>query len=250
MVTPLSAALDWVMDKSLVLGYTRLGPRIRRSWWPDDPRPASLAGRHVLVTGASGGLGLATAQQLAGRIFTNTGLPDESVFATSLAELAATDRPLRLFSEAGRWQSVARGHAGSRDTKAKIDGLFNDCFDHGLFDCLSGNLDLGDYFGHGRSLLTQVGRVANACTKLDDAKASYAIGDAQCALQLLENAVRPMKLNQVIFGIGLMVDLKRHSAIAVIMVADDCAALLNHRLDVAANLRTRCLLGLGVEHQH
>ncbi len=66
------------------------------------------------------------AQQLAGRIFTNTGLPDESVFATSLAELAATDRPLRLFSEAGRWQSVVRGHAGSRDTKAKIDGLFND----------------------------------------------------------------------------------------------------------------------------
>lgn len=57
--------LDWVMDKSLVLGYTRLGPRIRRSWWPADPRPASLAGRHVLVTGASGGLGLAAAQQLA-----------------------------------------------------------------------------------------------------------------------------------------------------------------------------------------
>lgn len=54
------------MDKSLVLGYTRLGPRLRRSWWPADPRPACLAGRHVLVTGASGGLGLAAATQLAG----------------------------------------------------------------------------------------------------------------------------------------------------------------------------------------
>ncbi|WP_406830489.1 SDR family NAD(P)-dependent oxidoreductase [Pedococcus sp. KACC 23699] len=58
-------ALDWAMDKSLVLGYTRLGPRLRRSWWPADPRPACLAGRHVLVTGASGGLGLAAAQQIA-----------------------------------------------------------------------------------------------------------------------------------------------------------------------------------------
>src|SRR4051812_16859768 len=65
MPTSLSGALDWAMDKSLVLGYTRLGPRLRRSWWPDDPRPASLAGRHVLVTGASGGLGLAAAKQLA-----------------------------------------------------------------------------------------------------------------------------------------------------------------------------------------
>jgi len=52
------------MDKSLVLGYTKLGPRIRRSWWPSDPRPGCLAGRHVLVTGASGGLGLATAAGL------------------------------------------------------------------------------------------------------------------------------------------------------------------------------------------
>ena len=52
------------MDKSLVIGYTKLGPRIRRSWWPSDPRPGCLAGRHVLVTGASGGLGLATAAGL------------------------------------------------------------------------------------------------------------------------------------------------------------------------------------------
>ena len=57
-----AAALDWVMDKSLVLGYSRLGPTVRRAWWPDDPMPGALAGRHVLVTGASGGLGLATAR--------------------------------------------------------------------------------------------------------------------------------------------------------------------------------------------
>lgn len=60
-----AAALDWVMDKSLVLGYTRVGPALRRAWWPHDPAPGALVGRHVLVTGASGGLGLATARGLA-----------------------------------------------------------------------------------------------------------------------------------------------------------------------------------------
>lgn len=64
MVTALTSAVDWAMDKSLVLGYTKLGPRLRRSWWPSDPRPGCLAGRHVLVTGASGGLGLAAAAGL------------------------------------------------------------------------------------------------------------------------------------------------------------------------------------------
>ena len=60
-----AAALDWVMDKSLVLGYTKIGPAVRRVWWPHDAVPGALVGRHVLVTGASGGLGLATARGLA-----------------------------------------------------------------------------------------------------------------------------------------------------------------------------------------
>ncbi|MEW1954984.1 SDR family NAD(P)-dependent oxidoreductase [Terrabacter sp. NPDC080008] len=66
MVLPeVASALDWVMDKSLVLGYTKIGPAVRRAWWPADPEPGALAGRHVLVTGASGGLGLASARGLA-----------------------------------------------------------------------------------------------------------------------------------------------------------------------------------------
>src|SRR5690349_8947659 len=60
-----AAAVDWLMDKSLVLGYTKIGPAVRRAWWPADPSPGALVGRHVLVTGASGGLGLATARGLA-----------------------------------------------------------------------------------------------------------------------------------------------------------------------------------------
>ncbi|GAA2022054.1 SDR family NAD(P)-dependent oxidoreductase [Terrabacter terrae] len=60
-----AGALDWVMDKSLVLGYSKIGPALRRAWWPADPAATALVGRHVLVTGASGGLGLAAARGFA-----------------------------------------------------------------------------------------------------------------------------------------------------------------------------------------
>lgn len=58
--------LDRFLDRSLVLGYTSLGYRIRsRSWEDNDPRPGSLTGKRALVTGARGGLGEAAALGLA-----------------------------------------------------------------------------------------------------------------------------------------------------------------------------------------
>lgn len=57
--------LDTVLDRSVVLGYTRIGPMLRRRWWPHDPEPNSMAGRTVLVTGSTSGLGEATAAGLA-----------------------------------------------------------------------------------------------------------------------------------------------------------------------------------------
>lgn len=65
MPSPLTSALDTALDKSLVLGYTKIGPALRRHWWPADPEPGALVGRHVVVTGASGGLGLAAAAGIA-----------------------------------------------------------------------------------------------------------------------------------------------------------------------------------------
>ena len=55
------------MDRSLVLGYTAIGLRVRRTLpgWPTDPRPGVLVDKHVLVTGASSGLGIATVEGLA-----------------------------------------------------------------------------------------------------------------------------------------------------------------------------------------
>jgi NAD(P)-dependent dehydrogenase (short-subunit alcohol dehydrogenase family) len=59
-------ALDAVLDRTVVGGYTRIGYRLRSRDWPaDDPRPDALRGRVVVVTGGGAGLGKATALSMA-----------------------------------------------------------------------------------------------------------------------------------------------------------------------------------------
>ena len=58
---PLTAGLDWLLDRTVVPGYSRVGSALRRHWWPDDPAPGALKGTTVAVTGANSGLGRATA---------------------------------------------------------------------------------------------------------------------------------------------------------------------------------------------
>ncbi|MGN6607589.1 MAG: SDR family NAD(P)-dependent oxidoreductase [Jatrophihabitans sp.] len=54
------AIADTLLDRSLVLGYSRIGYALRRRDWSALP-PDALVGRTVAVTGANAGLGLATA---------------------------------------------------------------------------------------------------------------------------------------------------------------------------------------------
>ena len=63
---PVTDLIDGAMDRALVVGYTRIGSGLRRRWWPADPAPDSLAGKNVLVTGATAGIGLAMARAFAG----------------------------------------------------------------------------------------------------------------------------------------------------------------------------------------
>lgn len=58
--------VDRILDRSLLGGYSAIGYRLRsRSWPEDDPAPGSLVDKRVLVTGAGGGLGEATALGIA-----------------------------------------------------------------------------------------------------------------------------------------------------------------------------------------
>lgn len=65
-MTAFRAALDTALDRTVLPGYSRIGYWVRRTSWPaDDPRPDALRGRTAIVTGASSGLGKATALGLA-----------------------------------------------------------------------------------------------------------------------------------------------------------------------------------------
>jgi dehydrogenase/reductase SDR family member 12 len=57
--------LDDALDRSVVLGYTKLGSRLRRLWWPADPGRRAMAGKRVVVTGATAGIGEAIAVSFA-----------------------------------------------------------------------------------------------------------------------------------------------------------------------------------------
>jgi len=60
-VTGVHRVLDGALDRSVVLGYTKIGPRVRRLWWPEDPGPNAMAAKRVVVTGATAGIGEAIA---------------------------------------------------------------------------------------------------------------------------------------------------------------------------------------------
>lgn len=83
--------LDTLLDRSVVLGYSKIGYRLRSRTWPaDDPAPNALVGKTAVVTGARTGLGKATAAGLA-RLGATVHLVvrDAAKAAATVAELRA-----------------------------------------------------------------------------------------------------------------------------------------------------------------
>lgn len=57
----LTNALDTMLDRGTTSRHSRLGSIAPGHWWPDDADGGSLTGRRVVVTGATAGVGRATA---------------------------------------------------------------------------------------------------------------------------------------------------------------------------------------------
>jgi hypothetical protein len=66
------------------------------------------------------------AEQLAARVIENKGKPIEGVFGPTIAKIETRERPLRLFSAAAKWDSIAKLHAGWWDTNDMIRGVRQD----------------------------------------------------------------------------------------------------------------------------
>ncbi|WP_019972368.1 SDR family NAD(P)-dependent oxidoreductase [Mycobacterium sp. 141] len=63
-----AAVVDELLDRTIALGYSRVGIGLRQRFWPTpDSASETLAGATVLVTGANSGIGRAIAAGLAAR---------------------------------------------------------------------------------------------------------------------------------------------------------------------------------------
>ncbi len=65
-------------------------------------------------------------EQLVDQVFTASGEADEGAVGATLARLRSSDRPLRLFSEAGRWSQAAGSHADKSTTLRRGAAVFRD----------------------------------------------------------------------------------------------------------------------------
>ncbi len=123
----LESALDTVLDRSLVLGYTKIGPRLRRRWWAADPEPGALLGRRVVVTGATSGIGEAMVSSFAalGATVHVLGRNREKVRRV-VAEVRAAQPGADLVEEVCDIGDLDAVRAWTDDLTSRIDGL------HGL----------------------------------------------------------------------------------------------------------------------
>jgi hypothetical protein len=65
-------------------------------------------------------------EQVLARVYVEKNGINDQTFATTMSRLGSTEHPLRLFSEAARWRTMASDQANWFDTRDKIKGIYND----------------------------------------------------------------------------------------------------------------------------
>lgn len=68
----------------------------------------------------------AAAEQLVARLYKPDGNIDEGAFAATMSRLGSSKHPLRLFSESGRWRSIASTQDRKAQVAEKVRGVFDD----------------------------------------------------------------------------------------------------------------------------
>src|SRR5271163_302024 len=92
--------------------------------------------------------------------------------------------------------------------------------------------------------------VGSARGELDDSEAYDLVGDPQRAVEVLEQLRRGVELQQVVLGVGLVIDRVGQRADAPLVVTQELATGLDRRARIGDDLRARRLLDLGVEEDH
>lgn len=127
--------IDRVLDRTVVLGYSRLGYAIRRRRWAEgDPRPGALEGRTALVTGGGSGLGEATVLGLArlgARVHVLVRSPERAAHAVARIEQQLRDEgrvaELRVercdVSDPEAVDAFADDFCAGEDSQAELDVL-------------------------------------------------------------------------------------------------------------------------------
>ena len=124
---PVKGLLDGAMDRAPVLGYTKIGPGLRRRWWPAGPHPDALVGKTVVVSGATAGIGREMA-----RMFANLGAtvhvlgrsPDKvRRTVTEISEQVPGSNVVGEVCDVSDLEAVANWTTDFSDRVAALDGL-------------------------------------------------------------------------------------------------------------------------------
>lgn len=122
--------IDALLELAVVPSFSRIGPVVRsRLWGWREPAPMVLAGRTALVTGATGGLGRATAESL-GRLGARVLLVGRDqarldVLRASLIEAHGEDRFPTFVADMGSLAGVGVAADAIRASQTSLDVLID-----------------------------------------------------------------------------------------------------------------------------